>query len=389
MDECFDYFELLDEKQIEAVVALRTGSILCGGVGSGKSRTALIFWLTKYRDLKAYIITTAHKRDTHDWEKEAHICEVKPDNYMVDSWNNIDKYLGVKNAFFIFDEQRVVGRGVWAKTFIKIAKRNSWILLSATPGDTWMDYWAVFVANGLYKNRTDFCRQHVIYSRVARFPKIEGYINEERLERYRKNILIDIPSEKKTRRHAKVLRCKYNETAYRQIARTRFDPKTQEPFADVSALCIALRKASHDDISRMELVTKIWRKHKRIIIFYNFNYELDVLRALKEFTNVAEWNGHKHEPVPTTKHFAYLVQYNAGAEAWECTTSDCMIFYSMNYSYKTMEQCCGRIDRRNNIYLDLYYYVLTTDSSIDRSILLALKEKRTFQESVFKRALSK
>lgn len=88
------------------------------------------------------IITTARKRDTGEWDEElAHFYmstdpehDIYEHKVVVDSWNNIGKYVGVKNAFFIFDEQRVVGKGAWVKSFYKITQNNEWILLSATPG---------------------------------------------------------------------------------------------------------------------------------------------------------------------------------------------------------------------------------------------------------------
>ena len=174
----------LYDYQLDAINRMKIGCILCGGVGSGKSRTSLAFYyklydgdvntenyvrMTEPPDL--YIITTARKRDTGEWDEElAHFYmstdpehDIYEHKVVVDSWNNIGKYVGVKNAFFIFDEQRVVGKGAWVKSFYKITQNNEWILLSATPGDCWTDYIPVFIANGFYRNRTDFNNQHVVY----------------------------------------------------------------------------------------------------------------------------------------------------------------------------------------------------------------------------------
>ena len=143
--------------QAKAVKLMKNGTILCGGVGSGKSFTALEYFVRNEKGRKLYIITTAKKRDSLEWRKDCKTYGV--DVEKVDSWNNIDKYKNVKGAFFIFDEQRVVGRGLWAKRFVKIAKNNHWIMLSATPGDTWKDYTAVFVARGFVKTFTEFDRE--------------------------------------------------------------------------------------------------------------------------------------------------------------------------------------------------------------------------------------
>ena len=68
-----------------------------------------------------YIITTAKKRDTLEWEGELSpfLLSTNPDvnlyqnKVVIDSWNNISKYKDITDAFFIFDEQRVVGSGTW------------------------------------------------------------------------------------------------------------------------------------------------------------------------------------------------------------------------------------------------------------------------------------
>lgn len=374
---------LLDDHQRAAVRKLESGSILCGGVGSGKSRTAIAYWLEEYEERSLYVITTPHKRDTHDWNKELGLFGVKG-RYTVDSWNNIEKYLQVQHAFFIFDEQRIVGKGVWAKTFIKICRNdNAWIVLTATPGDVWKDYWAIFVANGFYKNWTDFERKHIVYSRVARYPKIDGYRDQDVLEKFRDRTTILLEVQKKTRRHASISRIQIDLREYDELIKARFNKKTGEPFEDSSQLFYALRRACNDVDERFKRCVQLWRKHKKVIIFYNFDYELERLRAFNEITIVREWNGHKHENVPKSEHYVYLVQYVAGAEAWECTDCDAMIFYSLNYSYKIMEQCCGRIDRRNSTFLDLYYYVILSNAPLDSRILKALSRKRNFNERKF------
>lgn len=376
-------YDYIDDNQRKAVDLLRSGSILVGGVGSGKSRTALYFWLKEYQERPLYIITTPHKRDTNDWSKEAFHMDISAGQFVVDSWNNIRKYIGVRDAFFIFDEQRLVGKGAWTKSFLKIAKNNKWIVLTATPGDVWMDYATIFVANGYFKNRTDFCRKHVVYSRVARYPKIERYTDVKWLEELRDNVTVVLESQKKTVRHSDILWCDCDMGSYREMVRTRWNPEKEEPFLDGGALCYGLRKLVGRDRSRLEKVRWTLKKHGKVIVFYNFDYELEMLR--EEFKGVVtrEWNGHKHEKVPTAERWLYFVQYFAGAEAWECTTCNAMIFFSANYSYKIMEQAAGRIDRRNTPFENLYYYCLASRTSIEKGILIALSQKRSFNEKTF------
>ena len=394
--------------QLDAIENLGNGKILCGGVGSGKSRTSIGYYYKEQggdlyseeytpmddppQDL--YIITTARKRDTKEWEGELtpFLLSTNPgmnlytNKVVVDSWNNIAKYKEVKNAFFIFDEQRVVGSGVWVKAFLKIAKSNNWILLSATPGDTWMDYVPVFIANGFFKNKTDFTSNHVIYSRVVtNFPKIDGYYNTGRLIRLRNKILVDMDFKRKTIAKHEDVFVNYDILAYKAACRDRWDPYKNEPILNAGGLCYVWRKIVNSDISRQIALMELFEKHPKMIIFYNFDYELDILKNLFEElpVDVAEWNGHKHQEIPDSDSWVYLVQYNAGAEGWNCIKTDTIVFFSENYSYKVMQQAAGRIDRLNTPFTDLYYYHLKSKSGIDLAIARALREKKKFNETKF------
>lgn len=399
----------LRDYQLEAIQKMKTGCILNGGVGSGKSLTSLSYYymqnggsetfLTggKHKKMKdpkdLYIITTARKRDTMEWEGElSHfLLSTNPDTsayknkVIVDSWNNIKKYKEVKGAFFIFDEQRVVGSGEWVKSFLKIAKTNEWILLSATPGDTWSDYIPVFIANGFYKNKSEFLREHAVFARYSKFPKIEKWMGAGKLNRYRRMILVDMKFQRKTVQHHEDIYVNYDIATYKDVMKSRWDIYKQEPIVNAGGLCYTLRRLVNSDPSRANKLLDIFKEHPKMIVFYNFDYELDILKNLDYGKNVtvAEWNGHKHEPIPTKGKWVYLVQYTAGAEGWNCISTDTIVFYSQNYSYKIMHQSAGRIDRLNTPFEDLYYYHLKTRSSIDISIARAIKAKKNFNEKGF------
>lgn len=401
----------LRKYQIRAIQKIHNGCVVNGDTGSGKSLTALAYYylinggawsfLTggEFRPMRGkpmdlYIITTARKRDTFEWEKEMAPFLLSTDEdknrysnrVVVDSWNNITKYVDVKNAFFIFDEQRVVGKGVWVKSFLKIVKSNYWILLSATPGDNWGDYVPLFIANGFFKNRSEFSREHEIYSRFCKFPKVEKYVNTKRLEKMRDDILVDMTFRRIAVQHHEDRIVQYDGEAYKRLYKTRFDPWKQEPIQNAGGLCYCLRKVVNTDQSRSVAMLELAEQHPKIICFYNFDYELEILKKLgwEKGTAVAEWNGHRHEPIPVeSDRWIYLVQYAAGAEGWNCTETDTVVFYSQNYSYKIMKQAAGRIDRMNTPYVDLYYYHLKSRSGIDLAIARALKEKRTFNERRF------
>ena len=375
----------LYDYQQDAVDRLKNGSILCGGVGSGKSRTSLAYYYKVARSKDLYIITTARKRDTKEWEDEVEPFNLKR-KVTIDSWNNIGKYRDVVDAFFIFDEQRVVGYGAWVKSFLKITRVNEWILLSATPGDTWQDYIPVFIANGFYRNKTEFAREHIIYSRFSKYPKIDRYVNEGKLLRLRRQILVTMDFKRKTVSHHEDVYVSYDIPLYKDVTRSRWDPYKNEPIPDASGLCYVWRKIVNTSEARQVALLEIFEKHPKLIIFYNFNYELDILKEMFGVyagVQVAEWNGHKHESIPTGPSWVYLVQYTAGAEGWNCITTDTIVFYSQNYSYKIRQQAAGRIDRLNTPYTDLYYYHLKSRSGIDLAISKALKEKKKFNESKY------
>ena len=303
----------------------------------------------------------------------------------MDSWNNITKYIDVKDAFFIFDEDRVTGSGVWVKSFYKITKANEWIILSATPGDTWQDYIPVFIANGFYKNKTEFIREHVIYSRFTKYPKIDKYVNTGRLVRLRNKILIDMDVTRHTIPHHEDIYVNYQIPKYKDAIRNRWDPYKNEPIQQASGLCYVLRRIVNEDESRQTALMEILEDTPKAIIFYNFDYELDILMNIAQAADIeiAQWNGHKHQPVPDGDRWVYLVQYTAGCEGWNCIKTNTIIFYSQNYSYKVMQQASGRIDRLNTPYTDLYYYHLKSRSGIDLAISRALGEKKQFNEGKF------
>lgn len=391
--------DFLYDYQLEAASKLQNGNILCGGVGSGKSRTALFYyfkeqggWIDKngYSPMKnpkkLYIITTARKRDTLEWEGELVPFLIDPKDVVIDSWNNISKYKEVIDSFFIFDEQRVIGTGQWVKSFLKIARGNNWILLSATPGDSWSDYIPVFIANGFYKNRTEFTREHIVYKRFSKFPQIDRYLNTGRLVRLRNKILVDMDFDRKTISHHEDVYASYSVDKYKDISRNRWDPWKNKPIEFPSEYCYCLRRVVNEDESRQVALLDIVADHPRVIIFYNFDYERDILKSIAyindgDCLDIAEWSGHAHQPVPDSEKWVYLVQYTAGCDGWNCIKTDTIVFYSQNYSYKTMEQASGRIDRLNTPYKDLYYYHIKSRSGIDLAISKALKSKKNFNEN--------
>lgn len=396
----------LYDHQIKAIDKLKNGSILVGGVGSGKSRTAIGYFFRLYGgefepDYKPmvepvsdlYVITTARKRDTYEWDEELRaflLSPIKEVNYykntiVIDSWNNIKKYENVKNAFFIFDEQRVVGSGAWVDSFLKITKSNKWILLSATPGDTWSDYCPVFLAHGFYRNKTEFFRRHAVFNRFAKYPKVDHYVDCQLLAKHRDDILVHMSFERPTIPHHEIIKVDYDKELYNFVVQEKWNVFKDEPCQGVGILCGVLRKIVNSDPSRVQVLDEIYQKHKKVIVFYNYDYELDILRNFANEYDIVygEWNGHRHDELPKSDMWLYLVQYTAGAEGWNCIETDCTVFYSQTYSYKASIQAAGRIDRMNTPFKDLYFYHFRSPSPIDNAIANCLRSKKNFNESSF------
>lgn len=387
--------ELMEHQQ-KAIANLDNGRILWGGVGSGKSATVLGYYMEResFRDI--YIITTAKKRDSLDWEREAAKFGISTERdstvagtISIDSWNNISKYHGVRDAFFVFDEQRVVGSGAWVKSFLKIARQNRWVLLSATPGDTWLDYAPVFVANEFYKNIGAFKMEHVVYEPFVKYPKIRFFLGEQKLERLRNIVLVEMPYMSTAKRMLNEIPVDYDKEVFQQVWKKRWHVYEDRPIADIAELFRVMRKVTNSDPSRLDMVRDLMKVHAKLIIFYSFNYELDILRTLANVVDLAEWNGHKKEPIPNSDSWVYLVQYVSGSEGWNCIETNAEVFYSLTYSYKNFEQAQGRIDRLDTPFKTLYYYMLVSNSVTDLAISRSLREKRSFNERKFMQNLAR
>ena len=398
-------------EQIQAVRQLQNGSILAGGVGSGKTLTSLAWYLTSVCNAASfkrggslakkkvkgsptlYVITTAKKRDSLEWEEEAAClglstdpaCSFTGSSIVVDSWNNIGKYSDREHAVFFFDEQRASGSGRWVKEFLKITRKNTWLLLSATPGDVWMDYLPVFMAHGFFRTRTEFMEDHVIFDRFAKYPKVKRYIGEAKLQRLRRSILVEMPVERHTTRERETVYCDYDRDLYKWVVKNRMDPWTEEPLRDAGGVCRILRKVVSDNDWRSEQAKRILSSNERVIVFYNYNYELDRILAVAESLGLptAQWNGHRHDAIPAEPRWVYICQYTSAAEGWNCTSTDTVLFWSLNYSWRVTEQCEGRIDRLNTPYSRLRYYFLESDSSIDKAVRRSLSSKKVFNERAF------
>lgn len=365
--------------QRKAVDRLHNGSVLCGKVGSGKSLTGLFYYMENHTNKPLYIITVAKKRNDREWHRDFEALGV---NGVVDSWNNIEKYTDIKDAFFIFDEQRAIGYGKWGMAFIHIARKNNWIMLTATPGDVWMDWMCIFIANNFYRNKTDFVDQHVEYNPYSKFPQIRRYHKTDKLERFRKYLAVPMQDFRTTNLHRKYINADFDKDLYKSVVKNRFNPYTEEPILNASEFTQVLRRIINTSERRRIHAKQEIMTRDKVIVFYNYTYELDIIKEICQELDRAyyQWNGQKHEAIPDAETWVYLVQYTAGAEGWNCITTDTILFYSLNYSYRIMEQSEGRINRVNTSFENLYYVYLKSPASIDDAILRSISSKKKFNE---------
>lgn len=396
--------------QEDALKRMHNGCILCGGTGTGKSITSLAYIYTKelHGSIKLngkgewkppkvnkdiYIITVASKRDKGEWEDE--LCRfglstdisrsVNGIKVTIDSWNRIQHYKKVYGAVFIFDEDKVTGSGKWAKTFLYISRRNRWIILSATPGDKMIEYLYVFLANGFYKNKQEFIAKHVIRKPYVPYFDIQDYIRKPVLEKHRREVLVIMKRDTDISIVNHNIVCDYDRKKYKDVWARRWDIYEQKPIEETGKLLSLIRRVVNEDPDRVLKLKSVLAHQAKVIIFYNYNFELEILRKVcseLHFT-IGEHNGQKHTEVPNTKKWVYICQYNSAGEGWNCVTTNQMIFYSLSYSYKAMKQAAGRINRINTSFKELHYYILQSKAPIDVAILRALSQKRDFNERAF------
>lgn len=374
--------------QRDAVDRMHDGCVLLGRTGSGKTMTALGYWLKVHAQQDLYVVTTPAKRDAMEWEGDsAKLGQYLPPERVV-SWNKIKDFEYLESAFVVFDEQRVSGSGKWVKSFLKIAKRNDWILLSATPGDVWIDWLPLFIANGFYRTRTQFTDRHVIWDPHTRYPRIKRYIEEDRLERCQEAICVYLASPNPISRMVHDELVSYDSRKYAEVTRKRWNPFEVRPMMDAGELCRVQRRIVLENVCREEALERLLKGHPRALVFYSYNYELEAIKAVCERLgrSYGQRNGHRHDPVPVSKEpWVYIVQYQS-ADAWNCISTNIAILYSLPYSWRQQEQAMGRIDRMNTPFDELHYYRLMTDSTIDNAILACLDRKETFNERVYENA---
>ena len=200
--------------------------------------------------------------------------------------------------------------------------------------------------------------------------------------KFKKEILVNMDDDKATKQWHIDLTCSYDPVLYNAYADSRWNFEEDMPIMNASKLVYMLRKVCNSDPSRLEKLYEICQSHPKLIIFYQFDYERDLITCMLSFKGIpyAEYNGHIHQPIPTGDRWAYVVHLSS-SEGWNCIETDTVVFYSLSYSYRAYVQACGRTDRRTTPFQDLYYYRLKSASKIDKAIMDAHRRKKKFNEA--------
>ncbi|WP_368076685.1 SNF2-related protein [Clostridium tyrobutyricum] len=124
----------------------------------------------------------------------------------------------------------------------------------------------------------------------------------------------------------------------------------------------------------------------RIIIFYNFNKELEIIKklcekldkpisiingAVKDLDNFNQYN-----------NSITLVQYQAGAMGHNLQKSNKIIYFSLPLQSELFEQSKKRIHRIGQEKTCFYWYLIT-QNSIEEQIYQTLKERRDYTNKLF------
>lgn len=126
----------------------------------------------------------------------------------------------------------------------------------------------------------------------------------------------------------------------------------------------------------------------RMVIFYNFNAELEQLKVICEELDkpISQVNGSvkdldNFENIDNT---VLLVQYQAGAMGLNLQKANKIIYFSLTESSDLFEQSKKRIHRIGTTQ-PCFYYILMCENSVEEDIYKSLLLKQDYNDALFKK----
>lgn len=282
--------------------------------------------------------------------------------------------------------------------FILGLKPDNVILLSGTPtGGKYEELWSQLHLLGWKIKKKVFLNQYTIqeWDDVLGHYKIVGYQHTERLIKklhqygavfMKSNEVFDLPKQNDV-----YVKCRMTKD-YQQFAKDHYAIRDgTEVVGDTAATAkLYLRQFagvwSPNKLQQVEdLITST---NDRLIIFYNFKAEYEILAALckKLKRPVATMNGSLKDMSAYEKesNSVSLVQYQAGAMGLNLQKANKIIYFTLTDKSELFEQSKKRIHRIGQDKPCFYYYLLTT-GSIEWRMLDVLKMRRDYNDKLFEK----
>ena len=279
------------------------------------------------------------------------------------------------------------------KAFLQITKKTAdWAGFTATPGDTWIKFYAYFTATKLVVNKTDFISKYCVMQTYRGFPEIVKYRNEETLKSMWKKIsvapdtakmLAELPEETH-----KTIQFKAPST-YKKTLKTRMTPDG-EMLETSGALCAELRRQCFTTEKKQWVKDFVEGLGTNAVFFYNFiktgdELEEVITKALPKGARVWRIDGKRHE-IPTEetigRYDVVICQWQSGSEALNFQFMNYWVAIELCYSYSTAIQARGRIKRIGQ-KKHMHYSYLLTEGTIEQAVLKCLKNKGEFAEEIW------
>lgn len=285
-----------------------------------------------------------------------------------------------------------------SRTILKmVSPKTSVILLSGTPcGGHYENLYTQAKLLGLGMTKTEYWNRYVnwyeipIPGRPYSIKKVVGYKNvDDLINRLSKCGAVFVKSEDVLDLPEQTFTVK---TVDKPIALKRFERDgsvvvygKEYVAANVLVELTASRQLCNSKDKQQAFIDLINSINDRVVVFYNFDSELDTLKTLVKDRPIAEVNGHTNteQIYHDNDNCVLFVQYQAGARGLNLQDGNKIIYYSLTLSSDLFEQSKKRIHRIGTKY-PCFYWILQTKDSVEESIYKSLNRQEDYNEELFK-----